>query len=85
MRATPDKEMTERRINDKYKKLRGVVGELVQTLQDAIPPTTALGDVVELEQLDGYIEVTTNLKARAFVMKHEGRKFTFMIEEMKNK
>lgn len=80
MRARPTPQAAERRIASKYHKLHTPIVELVQALQDAIPPETALGSKVELTQIDGHIEVATTLTARRLVLNDGTHRFTLIIE-----
>jgi hypothetical protein len=83
MRARPTQQAAERRIAAKYHKLHTPIVELVQALQDAIPPEAALGGKVELTQIDGHIEVAAALTARQLVVNDGTRRFTLVIEEVK--
>lgn len=82
MRARLTPQAAERRIAAKYHKLHTPIVELVQALQDAIPPETALGATVELKQVDGHIEVTAALAARRLVLNDGAYKFTLTIEKI---
>lgn len=82
MRTRPTPQVAERRIAAKYHKLHTPIVELVQALQDAIPPATALGSNVELKQIDGHIEVATTLAARRLVLNDGTHRFTLTIEEL---
>lgn len=82
MRTRPTPQVAERRIAAKYHKLHTPIVELVQVLQDAIPPETALGGTVELTEVDGHIEIATTLTARRLVLNDGTHRFTLMIEEV---
>ena len=81
MRARPTPQAAERRIAAKYHKLHVPIVELVRALQDALPPGTALGSMVELTQIDGHIEVATTLTARRLILNDGTHRFTLTIEE----
>lgn len=83
MRTRPTPQAAERRIAAKYHKLHTPITELVQALQDAIPPETALGGKVELTQIDGHIEVATTLTARQLALNDGVHRFTLTIEELR--
>lgn len=82
MRARLNPQVAERRIAAKYHKLHTPIVELVQALQDAIPPETALGSTVELTQIGGHIEVATTLTARRLVLNDGRHRFTLLIEHV---
>lgn len=82
-RAKINQEMSERRIAKRYHKLHAPIIELVQALQDAIPPGAVLGERIELKQVNGHIEVAMKLKPVRLVLEDRSRRFTLVIEELK--
>lgn len=80
-RAKVNKEVAEKRIAKRYHKLHAPIVELVQALQDAIPPGAVLGERIELTQADGHIEVAMTLKPVRLVLNDGERRFTLCIEE----
>lgn len=84
MRAKVNKETAERRIVNRYHKLHIPIAELVQALQDAIPSGTVLGERIELQQVDGHIDVAMALKPTRLVLNDGQRRFTLIIEEINN-
>jgi len=83
MRKPLTPQAAERRIASKYHRLHTPIVELVQALQDAIPPGTALGGTVELTQIDGHIQVATTLTARQLVLNDGAHRFTLTIENVR--
>lgn len=81
MRNQLSKEAGEAKLLKRYHSLYAPIVELVQLLEDIIPPGAVLGDKIELTQVDGYIEVATTLKPRTLVLNDGKRKFTLTIEE----
>lgn len=81
-RAKVNPEVAERRIAKRYHKLHTPIVELVQTLQDAIPPGTVLGERIELKQMDGHIDLAMTLKPMRLVLEDGERRFTLVIEDL---
>lgn len=82
-RVKVNPEVLEKRITKRYHKLHAPIVELVQTLQDAIPPGTVLGERIELKQMNGHIEVAMTLKPMRLVLEDGERRFTLVIEELR--
>lgn len=80
-RARVNPEVLEKRITKRYHKLHTPIVELVQALQDAIPPGTVLGERIELKQMDGHVDVAMTLKPVRLVLEDGERRFTLIIEE----
>ena len=85
VRAKINPQVAQARIAKRYHKLHTPIIELVQALQDALPPGTVLGERVELTQADGYIDVAMALKPVRLVLNDGTRKFTLVIEELPQK
>lgn len=81
-RARVNSEVAEKRIVKRYHKLRAPITELVQALQDAIPPGTVLGERIELTQVNGHIDVAMTLKPTQLTLNDGQRRFTLIIEEI---
>lgn len=81
MRTRPSKQVAEGRIAKRYHKLHTPIVELVQALQDAIPPGAVLGERIELTQVEGHIDVAMTLKPVQLVLNDGERRFTLVIEE----
>jgi len=77
------KDAAERRIAKRYHKLHAPIVELVQALQDAIPPGTVLGEKIELKQMDGHIDVAMTCRPVRLVLEDGTRRFTLIIEQIK--
>lgn len=81
-RSKINQEVADRRIAKRYHKLHAPIVELVQALQDAIPPGTVLGERIKLKQMNGHIDVAMTLKPTRLVLEDEERRFTLIIEEI---
>ena len=81
-RAKVSPEVLEKRITKRYYKLHAPIVELMQALQDAIPPGTVLGERIELKQMNGHIEVAMTLKPVRLVLDDGERRFSLVIEEL---
>jgi hypothetical protein len=83
MRTQVSKERAESRVVSRYHKLHVPLIELIQSLQDLVPPGMVLGNKVELTQVDGYIEISHTAKPVQLVLNDGTRKFMLTIEEVK--
>jgi hypothetical protein len=83
MRNQLSKEAGEAKLLKRYHRLYTPIVELIQTLEDIIPPGAVLGDKIELSQVDGYVEVATTLKPRILILNDGKRRFRLVIEEIK--
>lgn len=81
MRARVSKHMAEYRVVKRYHRLYVPLIELIQSLQDLAPNGMQISEKVELEQGDGFINVSYTTKPVGLVIVDGKRRFILKMEE----